>query len=380
MPGVVLKYSGKEGAITRFHQMQEVRSILNSQNSSHLIIPKASLYKDFLVEQRLPINVDKYHNMNLYLSNKTLFDDAVRELTRLFSRLYLSDIVNEFNLRLEDMHWGWDNVRYDNLPLYLVEEDGKRMGKIGLIDLERIQKRPNPEGLQALVRIFPFHLDIIKEEASKLKMEFDEASLEDSAENGRKRLEVGFTNHLTWLKEKGVTAENFSEGFQVSPERVKELTTLLKEELLTLNQGVNGFFVRRGIFDRPESDFFTGSPEEIATELAETITPMILSNIKDKFKEDQNNKLRTIQVKEMTESELVKLRSLDFQREELFKNFIDKIKDNEKIKFKNSWGQPEIEILEQLLYVIMTKLKENDEIFYFNSMDYCNHSTCRVRY
>ena len=77
LPMVVLKDSGRKEAITRFHQMQEVRSILNSQKSSHLIIPKARLCQNFIVEQRLPINADSYHNMWLYLSQSQLFDDAV---------------------------------------------------------------------------------------------------------------------------------------------------------------------------------------------------------------------------------------------------------------------------------------------------------------
>lgn len=136
MPEVVLKSSGRTEAIKRFHQMQEVRSILDSQNSSHLIIPKVNLCQEFLIEQRLPINADSYYNMGLYLSQPELFDEAVRELTRLFSRIYLSDLVNWQINPLRNIEGVEDFVRYDNLPMYVIEENGKKKGKIGLIDLE----------------------------------------------------------------------------------------------------------------------------------------------------------------------------------------------------------------------------------------------------
>ena len=32
-----------------------------------------------------------------------------------------------------------DMIRYDNLPLYIEEQKDKKVGKIGLIDLERIE-------------------------------------------------------------------------------------------------------------------------------------------------------------------------------------------------------------------------------------------------
>ena len=165
MPEVVLKKSGREKAIERFHQMQEVRSILEAQRSSHLIIPKANLCQEFLVEERLPINADDFHNMGLYLSHPELFDEAVREMVRLFSKIYLSDLLggkHDFLGRIEGVGEG---VRYDNLPLFIEEENGKRVGKIGLIDLESLNNEPSYRGLATLARIFLHDLSIIKEEA-----------------------------------------------------------------------------------------------------------------------------------------------------------------------------------------------------------------------
>ena len=89
MPEVVLKNSGRHIAVKRFHQMQKVRKILEAQGSTHLVIPKANLCQEFFVEQRLPINTDSLYNMGLYLAHSNFFDDAVREMTRLYSKVYI---------------------------------------------------------------------------------------------------------------------------------------------------------------------------------------------------------------------------------------------------------------------------------------------------
>lgn len=381
MPGVVLKNSGRKEAITRFHQMQEVRSILDSQNSSHLIIPKANLCQESLVEERLPINVDSYHNMELYLSQPELFDEAVRELTRLFSRVYLSNLVSHHYNPLGHIDDVGDFVRYDNLPMYVVEENGKKEGKIGLIDLEHVQNGPNSQSLETLVRIFPLHLDVIKNEASKLKMEVNEVSLDASAKKGRKCLQVGFIDHLKWLKQKGVPTEIPPQPFQVSPQRVKELTSLLETELLRLNQGVNDLFARKKYREEPKKNFFTENPQKIAEELAASITPLIIRNIETQIEKQQNKKLNKLLGLAMTESELVSLRSPIIKRPKLHEGVDKLILKNEKIKFEKNLFNEEREIAEQLAYVIMEELVKSGEIFYFDPAYYSGgHQICWIRY
>lgn len=225
MPEVVLKSSGKQAAVKRFHQMQDVRSILDSQNSSHLVIPKASLCGNFLVEQRLPINVDSYHNMELYLSQPQLFNEAVREMTRLFSKVYLSDLVGYQYDPLGHIADVGDFVRYDNLPLFIEDSNGKKVGKIGLIDLEHMQNGSTSNSLETLARIFPLHLDIIKEEAKNLHMKINNNSLEAAAARGEKYLQVGFTDHLEWLKHKGISTEVSPQPFEIGLERVRKIKT-----------------------------------------------------------------------------------------------------------------------------------------------------------
>lgn len=377
MPLIVLKDSGRKQAITRFHQMQNVRSILNLQNSSHLIIPKASLCQDFIIEQRLPINPDSFHNMGLYLSEPQMFDEAVREFTRLFSKIYLDDLLDNQSHAYGRIRGIKDFVRYDNIPLYIVEEKGKKEGKIGLIDLERLYGRPHYDALVTLARIFPLHLDVIKDEASKLKMEIDESLLEASAKSGKKYLQVSYTDHVKWLEQKGVLSGGSCESFQISSERERELTTLLEEELLKLNQGVSQISAERQYFDKPQKNFFTENPEKMAKELAASILPLFINNIKAIIEKSQNKQSGT----EMTDSQLVSLRSPIINRSELYKGVKSLILENEKIKFEIS-GNNEIEqIAIQLTSVFMYALEDGGELFYFDPGYYKNwYDLCWIRF
>ncbi len=181
MPEIALKDLGQKKAIQRFHQMREVRSVLDSQKSSHLVIPKAKLCGDFLIEQRLPIKGTIYHNLRLYNSQPEIFDGAVRDMVRLFSKMYLSGLIDK----------GRYKIRYDNLPFYVEKRGGKEEVLIGLIDLERIRSELPNHRLEVLAIIFPFHLDLIKKEAQDLGMTVDDALLDIACQIGKSFLLKG---------------------------------------------------------------------------------------------------------------------------------------------------------------------------------------------
>ena len=355
MAEVVFKKSG-EASTKRFQQMREVRDIVERQGSTHLVIPRADFYRGYLVEDRLPINTDAYHNMALYLENSSLFDDAVRELTRLFSKVYLSDLVSSQKNPLSRIVG--DFVRYDNLPLYIE----KKVGKFGLIDLEHMENRSKGKGdwyneeLTTLVRIFPHHLDIIRDEAEKLKMKFSETSLLESAKKGEKYLSEGYTHHLQWLKEKGVNLTNATQLFEIKPERVATLTDIIERELLKLNQGVNDYFTRIGCSDEPKKNFLIGNPEEAAKEFAPLIYNQFIQNLKNKLTEQLNRKAI------LFEFDMVDARSPYMESPELYKS-IEEFLEN-RITKENSWFDLTIDICEQLVHVIIDELVKGGEIWY----------------
>ena len=383
MPEVVLKHSGREEAIKRFHEMQEVRSILDSQKSCHLVIPQANLYEDFLVEKRLPINVDSYANMELYLSNPTRFDEPVRELTRLFSKIYIRKLVIQVRNPLGHIHGVEDFVCYDNLPLYLVEKNEKIEGRIGLIDLEDFENSPSPQGLETLVRIFPLHLEIVKEEASKLKMEFNEGVLEAAAEKGKIYLQVGFTDHLRWLEQKNVDFNNISsQPFQVSQEREKELTTILEQELLKLNQGVSDLHTGWEEYLQTK-DFITENPEAVAKDLAAIILPLIITRINSLIKRHQNRQLSKLLGQKTTKAQLISFRSVEINRSQFYQDIDEALSEHEKIKFKSEYPSREsTNISEQLACLILKNLVKGGEIFYFDPGHYSfrHRDRCWVRF
>ena len=195
---VIFKKTGVPYAISRFDQMQYVRKILRKQGCDHLVIPKVNLCGEFLVEQKLPIHGLCYHNMGIYLNHIRSFDAAVKELVGLFSEIRIYDLVYRcptFSLNLHSK----DLVRYDNLPLYIDESHGERVGKIGLIDLELLG-HPSAEGLYDLARIFPYHLEIIHQQAHALGIDFDFDELKNSAIRGDLFLQKGYREHLDWIE------------------------------------------------------------------------------------------------------------------------------------------------------------------------------------
>lgn len=371
LPDVVLKKSGRKEGIERFHQMQGVRNILKEQKASHLIIPKANLVKGYLVEERLPINVDRFHNIGLYLSDPRAFDDAVREMTRLFSKVTLSDLVNPQLHPISHIKGVGDDIRYDNLPLYVVEENGVKKGKIGLIDLEHMQNKPKPEGLEVLARIFPLHVDIIKEEAKNLKLKVNEKNLTNAAEKGKKYFKGGYTDHLEWIKQKGLT----SQPIQVSPEREKELTKLVEKELLKLNQGHNDLFKRQGYGEQPEKNFLTQDPHQSAKTLAASITPIIIDSIKTAAEK----KINKAQGKELSESKLVKIRSPLLKRLTLHKEVEKQLLKNDTITFKDF--RSTMDVSEQLTHAVLEELVRGGELYSYDPAYYTGgHNLCWIRF
>jgi hypothetical protein len=278
MPDVILKKCGRRKAVDRFHQMQVMRSILQSQHCTHLVVPEANLCEEYLIEKRLPINPNLYHNMALYLSQPRSFDQAVRELTRVFSKATINDLIFTHNkgkhfLSYLDCNTG--TIRFDNLPLYIVEENGKQVGKIGLIDLDKFTEESNPENLHILAQIFPYHLDTIKEEARKLRMEFVDSELDGKAEDGKRYFQLAYVDYFQWQHQKGISAS--SPLFSINSERIATLITLVEQELLNLTQGKLG--IRDWNGDLLGYNFLTNNLEQTARELAHNYTASIINNL-----------------------------------------------------------------------------------------------------
>lgn len=363
---IVLKRSGIEFVQKRLAKIECVRSILDEQSSFHLIIPKAKIYGDFLIEERLPIHEDSYENMGVYLSHLQQFDQPVGELTRLFSKICIFDLVGFAPGPLGSIEGVKDDVRYDNLPLYIVEKDGKKEGRIGLIDLEWLGK-PTPKGLEALARIFPFHLKVIKEEAIKLNMAFDDSLLEVTAERGRKFLRVGYSDHLKWLRGKRVSVNALPSLFDIDSQDKQDFTNLIEKELLKLNKGVNDLFLRKGWREMPPKNFFLQNPQKIVETLAPQISALIIKNMQDASSIQQDKQAQRLLSSDqpLTEGELVSLRSLTIKSSQLFAG-VDTLLSQESVATgKLILSIQSQKLAEQLCYCIMQDLVKKEKLFAF---------------
>ncbi len=343
-PEVVLKRSGEKKAKERFSQMHDVRKILREQGSSHLVIPRAALCGRFLAEDRLPIDPCSFFNMATYLENLPLFDAPVREFVRLFSRVVIEDLVDSHQTHPPGKIAGVDNVvRYDNMPLFIVEEKGKKIGKVALIDLERLKKKPSPTALlmslETLARIFPYHGNIIEEEAKKLGICVIKGNMQRASERGKKYLEMGYSAHLEWLREKEITCESAMQVFEIDEKKIKNLST--------------GFI--RG-------DFLS-----ISSAIVIQVTSIIINFIRQTLQE-YHDQHRSTEFK--SELELVQLRSPVIDRENLLKIVIDHLGRDQRVILRHP-------VLEKLaLYLIegaLVELVKSEKIFMFDPT--ITHST-----
>jgi hypothetical protein len=238
-PSIILKRSGRTSAIQRFKDMQTVRGILRSQGSSHLEIPRAALCGDFLIEDRLSISSDRFVNMQRYIEHPQAFDEAIHEMTCLFSKACLTDLVASQIHPISNIVG--DTIRYDNIPLYI--ENG--VGKIGLIDLEHIYYQPFTSYFnrwttyqsppEILARIFPYHVDMIIEQSKQLNMQFNEDRVRCFAKDGLEFLQKGYIDHLNWLRQKEITPQNFNQVFEVTPDRIEMIIQNLTQKISRKN-------------------------------------------------------------------------------------------------------------------------------------------------
>ena len=363
IPEVVLKESGPRGAMRRFEQMREARALLESQKSHHLTIPRARLCEDCLVEERLPINTDPYHNMALYHSEPALFDSAVREMVRFFSKATLGDLI-DFALnpcgQIEGVngsaHWG-------NLPFYVVEEKGQRVGKLGLIDIESFKLKPNPGGIPTLAKIFPYHLELIKTEANRLGLEIHEEKLVQAAAEGKLCIQVGYLDHQRWLRENNVTVESVQTPFEIPAKHQASLRQVLKQEVLKLNQGENEFFVKQRWYGIPEKAFVKGDVENVAEELAQSLYSIMQGCIEERINAKRQAQLA--KKNPASDAELISLRSPVIERRELIHTIFMHLFEHKQLQFKRPEATTEA-MAEQLYVVFMEELVKRGVIAHFN--------------
>ncbi|MDA1197324.1 MAG: hypothetical protein O2779_05170 [Nanoarchaeota archaeon] len=345
--GYVIKATGRDVQEKRLLQIRKAHELCRKLGCKNLRIPKARGVGEFLVEERLPISDDRSINMGSYVQNKESYTDAIREFTRFMFHTNLTDLVTAGAGTID--HIVGDCVRYDNLPLTLVEEKGKLVGKINLIDLEFSSlgdleekcgspKDYFPDRVKDLVRIFPYHLETILEEARKLYLEIDDHT-EEISERQKKGvlfLQKGFIDHQQFLEKLEVSKTSVSKLEEISSEEQVEIFKVFEEELKKLNRGENDYLKRYGETYSP--GILGDSPQRKIDELKE-VFPSIVEAVMASLQASLETKIAS-NSQELDPSVMVSIRSLAIKRETLLKILKDQLKHTlgtELLQRKESW-------------------------------------------
>ena len=375
-PEIVLKESGLNSK-HRYCQMYLIRRYLKTLGCSHLIVPRAIPVKGFLIEERLPITIDSFDNMGLYWLQPELFDEAVREMVRISQKLDLtSDLLDIRQHPLSKNAGVTYFVRYDNLPLYKVSIDGVEQGRIGLIDLEH-EKLSNEKTLTSLARLFPLHYEIIKDEADRCGISFDDKLLKMAADNGNKYLVSGFADHYQWLQEKNVLSSSKEWFIELSPQRMVEINKAVVTELLSMNKGKT---ISRGRHFDPVNvpAGFLKVGVKSAEKLAQAITTRIIENFNKQIEGSYYQHTHAKTSAEVAGINLVKLRTYFDKKDKITsrtENIFLNSPDFNKGLFKSYfWLVDGVVMAEKLADVIFAELAKGQEIFHYDPTNYAGCS------
>lgn len=286
---IVIKKSGDPDNQERFKKIQEAKFLCDTAGFENLVIPRARIYKNFLVESKLPITQgDPKLWTGFYIENLKQFDQAIVEFTNF---LYLGSLYDITDLRhdyvdLVDVEVG----RYDNVGIYL---DGDQ-GKIGLFDLEHFSLRQGKveqsgfhECLKA-IRFFPYHFDLIISFAREWDPEIIkyQSVLEAERDEVLKFIKCIYLDHLTYVKEKGITVNNPMVMPKLSSSRIQEIKDVVNQVLIEEHKGNKEHLNRfKGCLgNNPEetlSKFNQNSFEKILGHLFELIENVLKFNMEE---------------------------------------------------------------------------------------------------
>jgi len=226
---VVLKMSGSPKNQRRFCAMKEARDICDALQCTHLAVPTARVYKNFIVESRLPVGMhDTKEQIGLYVEHVELFTPAIREFCLFLFHTQLDDITGD----TDDPFQTLSSVpigRYDNLPLYLE----KQVAKIGLVDLEDFTAKCSHDDPQwalkrslHLVRLFPLHFEHILDIAKRFapEIEHDLKKLQKERDATLAYFHKAYFSHRAFVEESCKTAV-------VSPQRKEKLVETILDTI-----------------------------------------------------------------------------------------------------------------------------------------------------
>ena len=244
-PPVVLKMSGPDSS-PRVDQMMAMRKVSEKHGLGHLVIPKARVHGDCIIEERLPLgDVMIRGQLGLYRHYRAEFTPAIQDLTRFAFHVSIEDM--DSGKGRERSYFSGIVPRYDNFPLYIDRSGKEPRFRIGLIDLEECMISSFEGGgnslfegggnslfegggnsldrILPLIALFPHHLDEIMEVAKEFdpNVERYRKVLEQRRDCMMKGAQSLYVNHSEFLRKNGITLDQREQRIKLTEMKAERL-------------------------------------------------------------------------------------------------------------------------------------------------------------
>lgn len=356
--GLAIKATGSLKVQARFEKTEQVRLLCEKKGYHHLIVPMACIYRDWIIEKQLPIELHHggphsgtKRQMGLYVENRDRFTRAAQDFTALLCQVRIDDFIGHTFFD----PWGKFSkslpAKFYNACLYLEGDQGK----VGLVDVEDLQEYANARmGCLDAIRFFPLHFEEILAVAKQFDPEIEmyREDLERERDETLKRVKIVYIDHANYLKAKNITLDNPLDLVAFSPERRAQIATTMTsllpeqtEEALTHIYN----FLRERLKEEIISDLKSQRDDLLAEAIVSLPLPC-LSVIKEYANDTHIEVASTVQ--------LVSYRSLQFGPSHAsYKQLINAF--TAKVHLNNSAATETIK-------KIFTELAKGGEIAYYN--------------
>ncbi len=228
----------------------EAKTLCKKEGLNLLAVPSCRVYKNHIIEDRLPLTPSFKEQIGLYIENAHTFNTAVVQFITFYFQSKLYDIVGgsahpyqvSTNARIP---------RYDNICFFIE----KGMGKIALVDLEKFQiykdwyTRDLDVCLNELITLFPYHFDLI---ISEFKERFPGYAVpigqcKDLQNQILAYFDAVYFQHKSFTLSKGVTLKTPKSGqISLTPKELAEIANKtgktedkVLSTVLLLNRGIS---------------------------------------------------------------------------------------------------------------------------------------------
>lgn len=354
---IVLKLSGSPTNQKRFEQMKHAREICEQSGYEHLVIPRAHIYRNFIIESKLPLHAHSTKGqIGLYIENRKRFTPAVKEFVGFLCQSTFNDITGN-----RDPYGILCNTpvgRYDNIPLY-IEED---QGKIGLIDLEQFHPGCDKSSkdwcffkCRDAVHLFPLHLKEILSEAKKFdpKIKKYQRKLKEEQKEALKRFKI-IEDHLNFINKKGITAQNPLKFEKLGLEKIEELKSNVERKLRKEHE--KGWYFK-GFLGEDPNVALTNFNEKTFPHLLEATYILINDNL-------ESNKKKFEKATITSKAELISLRTFEFKMD--YKFALSLNQHLSMFNLDHDKGEEIVHFTHILLDITLKEMEKASVIAYYN--------------